>query len=239
MKPVTNAQFTTATLTSAKASGISVLSEELVRQSSPSAETTVRNSMVKDCVNFLDSQLLDSTVAANAGVNPAALTNGVTGTAATGTDVSDARANIAARIQAFSDLNYDIGELVIVMSQSMAFALGTMINSVGNPAFPGLGITGGSILGIPVVTGGNVGSQIVFIHAPSVLMADEGGVEVDISREASVELQETPTEPSDATTVLTSLWQATLVGIRVERFITWGKVRSTSVDRITSAAYVP
>ena len=47
-----------------------------------------------------------------------------------------------------------------------------------------------------------------------------------------------PVEPSDATTVLTSLWQANLVGIRAERFITWGKARSTAVDRITSAAYV-
>jgi hypothetical protein len=37
--------------------------------------------------------------------------------------------------------------------------------------------------------------------------------------------------------VLTSLWQANLVGLRVERFITWGKARSTAVDRITSAAY--
>lgn len=239
MKPVTNAQYAAVTLGSAKASGIVVLTEELVRQSSPSAEASVRDSMVKDCANFLDAQFLDSTVAAVANVNPASITNGVTGTAATGTDVADARSNIAARIQAFSDLNYDLGELVIIMSQSMAFALGTMVNSVGNPAFPGLGINGGSILGVPVITGGNVGSQIVFAIAPSILMADEGGIEVDVSREASVELQETPTEPSDATTVLTSLWQANLVGIRVERFISWGKARTTAVDRITSAAYVP
>jgi HK97 family phage major capsid protein/HK97 family phage prohead protease len=239
MKPVTNAQYAAVTLAFAKASGISVLTEELVRLSTPSAEAAVRDSLVKDCANFLDVQFLDSTVAAVSNVNPASITNGVTGTGASGADVADARTDIAARIKAFADANYNLDELVILMSQSMAFNLGTMVNAVGAPAFPGLGINGGSILGIPVVTGGNVGSQIVFVHAPSILMADEGGVEVDVSREASVELQDTPTEPSDASTVLTSLWQANLVGIRVERFITWGKARSTAVDRITSAAYVP
>jgi hypothetical protein len=63
-----------------------------------------------------------------------------------------------------------------------------MLNSVGNPAFPGLGLGGGSILGVPVVTSETVGAQIIFAHAPSILYADDGGVEIDISREASVQL---------------------------------------------------
>jgi hypothetical protein len=70
-------------------------------------------------------------------------------------------------------------------------------------------------------------------------MADENGVEIDISREASLQLDSAPTDPVDATATLTSLWQANLVALRVERWITWGKARSTSVDRITGVAYVP
>jgi hypothetical protein len=90
-----------------------------------------------------------------------------------------------------------------------------------------------------VVTSQAVGNQIIIAHAPSILIADESGVEVDISREASVYLDSAPTDPPDATAVLTSLWQANLVGLRVERYITWGKARSTAVDRITSVAYAP
>jgi HK97 family phage major capsid protein/HK97 family phage prohead protease len=239
MKPVTNAQYAAVTLGFAKASGIIVLTEELVKLSTPSAEAAVRDEMVKGVTQFLDGQFVDSSVAAVSNVNPASITNGVTGTGATGTDVADARSDIAARIGAFAAAGYPLSELVILMSESQAFALGTMVNSVGNPAFPGLGIGGGSILGVPVVTSETVGSQIILAHAPSILFADDGGVEIDISREASVELNDTPTEPSDASTVLTSLWQANLVGIRAERYISWGKARSTAVDRITSAAYVP
>jgi hypothetical protein len=125
------------------------------------------------------------------------------------------------------------------MSESQAFSLGLGLNAVGQPLFPGLTVSGGSLLGVPVVTSQAVGNQIIIAHAPSILIADESGVEIDISREASVYLDSAPTDPPDATAVLTSLWQANLVGLRVERYITWGKARSTAVDRITSVAYAP
>jgi HK97 family phage major capsid protein len=238
MKPVGNAQFASVTLGFAKASVIVVLTEELVKMSTPSAEAVVRDSLIKDMGQFLDGQFVNSAIAAVSNVNPASITNGVTGTAATGTDVADARSDLSARVQAFAAANYGLEGLVILISESQAFALSLMINSVGAPAFPGLGVGGGSVFGIPVVTSETVGSQIILVHAPSVLYADDGGVDISISREASVELDSVPVEPSDATTVLTSLWQANLVGIRAERFITWGKARATAVDRITSAAYV-
>lgn len=238
MKPVTNAQYASVTLGKAKASGIIVLTEELVRLSTPSAQEAVRDEMVKGITQFLDAQFVDTTVAAVANVNPASITNGVAGTAASGTTAAAARSDISARVGAFAAANFDLGGLVILMNQSMAFTLGMMVNAVGDPAFPGLGITGGSVLGIPVVTSEAVGTQIILAHAPSILIADEGGVEVDVSREASLHLDSVPTDPPDATTVLTSLWQANLVGIRAERFITWGKARSTAVDRIHTVAYV-
>jgi HK97 family phage major capsid protein len=239
MKPVTNAQYAAVTLAFAKASGIIVLTEELVRMSTPSAESAVRDELAKGIQQFLDTQLVDSTVAAVANVNPASITNAVTGTAAGGTTPAFARSDLAARVAAFAALGYPVNELVILMSESQAFNLGLALNAVGSPLFPGLTAAGGSIIGIPVVTSQAVGSQIIIAHAPSILMADENGVEIDISREASIQLDSAPTDPPDATAVLTSLWQANLVALRVERYITWGKARSTAVDRITSTAYVP
>jgi HK97 family phage major capsid protein len=238
-KPVTNAQYASVTLSFAKASGIIVLTEELVRLSTPSAEAAVRDELVKGAQAFLDVQLVDSTVAAVANVNPASITNGVTGTAAGGTTPAFARSDIAARIAAMVVLGYPVNELVILMSESIGFNLGLALNAVGSPLFPGLNASGGSIIGVPVVTSQAVGNQVIIVHAPSVLMADENGVEIDISREASLQLDSAPTDPPDATAVLTSLWQANLVALRVERWITWGKARSTAVDRITGVAYVP
>jgi HK97 family phage major capsid protein/HK97 family phage prohead protease len=236
-KPVTKAQFSAATIGHATAAGISVLTKQLIRLSTPDAQATVRDILVADCKAFLDTQFVDSSVAAVANVNPASITNGVTGTPASGTDVADARSDISARITAFATASYGLDGLVILMSQSQAFALGTMINSVGNPAFPGLGINGGSILGVPVVTSETVGSQIIFAHAPSILVADADGIEIDTSTDATLEMVDTPSDPADASTVYTSMFQNNMVAIRVERMISWGKARSTAVDRITSAAY--
>lgn len=239
LKPVTNAQYASVTLAKAKAAGIIVLTEELVRLSTPSAEEAIRDELLKGAQAFLDAQFVDSTVAAVANVNPASITNGVTGTAASAATMAAARTDIAARITAFAALGYPLSELVILMSESQAFALGLGLNAVGSPLFPGLTVTGGSILGVPVVASQAVGTQIVIAHTPSILIADENGMEIDISREASVYLDSAPTDPPDATAVLTSLWQANLVGLRVERYITWGKARSTAVDRITGVAYAP
>lgn len=238
-KPVTNAQYAAVTLSFAKASGIIVLTEELVRLSTPSAEAAVRDELVKGAQAFLDVQFVDSTVAAVANVNPASITNGVAGTAASAATPAAARTDIAARVAAMVALGYPANELVLMMSESIAFSLGLMLNAVGQPAFPGISVTGGNLLGMQVVVSQAVGNQIIVAHAPSILIADESGVEIDISREASLQLDSAPTDPPDATAVMTSLWQANLVALRVERWITWGKARSTAVDRITGVAYAP
>jgi HK97 family phage major capsid protein len=239
LKPVTNAQFSSVALALYKASGIIVLTEELVRSSAPSAELVVRNELRDGITRFLDLQFIDPAVAAVATVNPASITNGVAGTAASGTTEAAARADLRALIKTFVTNNIGLDGVVLLMNQSVAFTLGTIVNAVGAPAFPGITAQGGNILGIPVVTSNTITAAvgIIGVHAPSILLADEGGIEIDVSREASLHLDSAPTDPPDATAVYTSLWQANLVGLRVERFIAWGKARSTAVDRIHTVAY--
>jgi hypothetical protein len=84
-------------------------------------------------------------------------------------------------------------------------------------------------------------TRIVAVHAPSVLLADDGQTVIDISREASVIMDSAPstvTQAAGAASIYTSLWQANLVGIRAERWINWGKARATAVDMIHTIAYV-
>jgi hypothetical protein len=75
------------------------------------------------------------------------------------------------------------------------------------------------------------------VHAPSILFADEGGVQIDVSQEASVQMDSVPTNPSDATTVLVSFFQRNLVGLRAERMITWIRARAAAVHYTTAVAY--
>jgi HK97 family phage major capsid protein/HK97 family phage prohead protease len=237
-KPVSSAAYAAVTLDFAKAAGIIVLSKELVKLSTPSAEGLVRDELVEGMSQFLDLQFVDPAVAAVANVNPASITNGASTAAASGVTSAAARLDLAASVAVFTAANIPLTGSAWLMSDSNAFGIGLSVNALGQPLFPGMSITGGSIFGIPVIVSNNVGNRVILVHAPSILFADEGGVQIDVSEQASVQMDSAPDSPATATTVLVSLWQNNLVGLRAERMITWKRARTAAVRYITAAAYV-
>jgi hypothetical protein len=215
-----------------------VLTEELVRLSNPRAEETIRREMIAGVRQFLDGQLTTPAVAAVANVNPASITNGAPTAAASGSTAAAARADIVARIQTFTAAELSLSESEIWLNESNAFALANALNALGQPLFPGFtGQTGSILMGLRARVTNVVGTNVILVHTPSILFADDGGVNIDASREASLQMDSTPANPSDATTVLVSLWQRNMVGLRAERFISWTKARSAAVTYISAAAY--
>lgn len=236
-KPVGALAFSAVTLGIAKAAGIIVLTEELVRISSPSAETTVRQDMTAGMAQYLDTQFIDPSVAAVANVSPGSVTNGTTPITTAGTSPDNARTDLKALVAAFVTANLSTANAVFVMSEANAFALGSSMNALGQPLFPGMGAQGGTIFGIPVITSQSAGTTVALIDARGILMADDGGLTIDVSREASVQMDSAPTDPPTATTVFVSLWQANLVGLKAERYMNWKRGRLASV-KYTAASYV-
>jgi HK97 family phage major capsid protein len=232
-KPVTKLTFSAETLAIAKAAGIIVLTEELVRLSNPSAEALVRQDMIAGIAQFLDQQFLDPAVAAVAGVNPASITNG----AATAVATTNPLADIMGLINHFVTNNIAVEGVTFVMSPANALSLSFRTNLDGSPEFPGIGIGGGTYRGLNFVTSGTAGTNVIALQPALVLYADEGGVTVDASREASIQMDSAPASPADATTVLVSLWQMNCVGLRAERFVNWKRVGTNSVKYLTAAAW--
>lgn len=247
-KPVSKGALDTVTLDHAKVAGITFLTQELLRLSSPSAEAVMVNSLTKALTKLVDFDFLDPAKVAVANVSPASITNGVTPVAASGTSSAAFRADFAALLGAYTASNYSLADLVMVMSQSQALRLGLMRTDFAAREFPDINKDGGFIEGIPVVTSENIalntpatpssGHIMVAIAANSILLADDGGVEVDISTEASIQTSDAPDDPVAATTTFVSLWQNNLVGIRCERFITWVKARPGAVAYIAGANYI-
>jgi len=236
-KPVGNLQFASVTLGIAKAAGIIVISEELAKVSTPSAEGVVRNDMIRGMAQYLDQQFITPTVAAVTNVSPASITNLANGYATAGTSGDNARTDIKKAITLLTQANYPISETVLIMSEANAFALSTALTTNGVPVNPQMSAKGGTILGIPTVTSQAAGGVVALVHAPSILFADDGGVNIDVSREASVEMDTAPTSPISASSAYVSLWQANLIGLRAERFINWKRARTTAVV-YTTATYI-
>lgn len=234
-KPVGKLAFSSANLGIAKAAGIIVLTEELVRTSSPSAEAIVRNDMIKGIAQFLDQQFIDPAVAAVANVSPASITNGAPTIVSTGSAYKD----LAQLVAMLATANIPLGGIVLIMSETNGFTLGMIRDGNGNRLFPNVSASGGSVDGVTVVTS-NVAQNLVIAAQPDlILYADDGGVTIDVSREASVQMDTAPDSPPTATTVLTSLWQDNLVGLRAERFINWNRAIPASVAYATAAIYAP
>ena len=247
-KPVSSMAFDTVTLRWAKAAGIVVLTDELVRFSNPSAEAVVRADLVAAMAQFLDRQFVDPAVAAVTNVSPASITNGVTPVTPTGTTAAAFRADIKTLFATFLAANLSTTGGVWIMTQSQALSLAIMQNSLGQQVFPTMTSTntGGTLLGYPVVASENIpsttgspteGYPIIFAIAPEILLADDGQVIIDASNQASVQMDTAPDSPPTSSTSLVSLWQMNFTALRAERWINWLKRRTTAVAFIQYAHY--
>lgn len=244
-KPLSSLAFDSITLDFAKIAGIVVVTEELVRASDPSAEELIRRDLTQSIVAFMDSQFVDPTKAAT-GISPASITNGVTALVPSGTTAAAFMSDINRLFGQFLTNNLSLESAVLITTQQVAMRIGTLLNSFGQAMFPNVNANGGNILGVPVIVSENIpsttgspaeGWPIILVSAREILLADDGQVTVDASREASLQMETSPDSPPTASTLFQSLWQTNSVGIRAERFINWVKRRSTAVSYLQAAVY--
>jgi HK97 family phage major capsid protein/HK97 family phage prohead protease len=235
-KPVGKLAFATITLGITKCAGIIVITEELARNSSPDAESVIRKDMIAGIAAFLDLEFIDPSKAPVAGVAPGSVTNGVTPITSAGPTPANARTDIQAMANAMTALNISTAGAVLVLSETNAAALTNALNPLGQQLFPGMGQQGGTIMGYKAITSQAAGTTVSLMKPEQIMFADDGGVTIDISREASVQMDSAPMGTPDATVVLTNFWQNNLVGLRAERFINWKKAR-TGVVQYTVATY--
>jgi HK97 family phage prohead protease/HK97 family phage major capsid protein len=229
-KPVCKLAFATLTLGITKCAGIIAITEELAKISSPSAEDVIRADMIAGIAAFLDVEFTDPAKAPVANVSPGSITNGVTPITSAGTSPANGRTDIGALLAALTTAGLSAKGAVLLMSETNASALGGGLNPLGQPLFPSLTVAGGEARGVTVVTSQALGANVIALAPDSVFLADDGGVNIDVSREASVQMDSAPDNPALATTVFTSFWQANLVGLRAERFINWKKARTGCVQ---------
>ena len=234
-KPLTKFDFESITFGFAKVAAIAVLTDELIRFSNPAADALVRNALAEAVIARLDTDFIDPTKAEVANVSPASITNGIPGIPSTGNPDDDASAAFATFVTA--DLQPT--GAVWLMSSTTALSLSMRKNALGQKEYPDMTMLGGTFQGLPVIVSQYVGTQLVLVNAPDIYLADDGGVAVDMSREASLEMSTTPTGDSTTPTPveMVSMFQTNSVAIRAERWINWKRRRNAAVAVITNVNY--
>lgn len=238
-KPLTRMTAGRTELNPLKIATIAVQTMELIRDSSPSSDILIRNSLAKAIAKRSDLSFIDPTNAPSAGVRPGSILNGVAAianSAATGAD--GVREDVQALIGAFVTANNALQSGVWVMSATYALRLMMMLNPLGQREFPGITMQGGTFFELPVVVSNYLTDYVALVNAEDIWVADEGGVDIAMSTEASLEMDSAPAHNSDTPTPaeLVSMFQTNSVAFRAERTINWARRRASAVawmDNIT------
>lgn len=239
--PASAQDYSSVSLTPLKVAALSVVSNELLRDSSPSAEMLVRDALVEASAQKIDTHFFSTTAASN-GVSPAGILNGVTVGATGGATEAELIGDIVGLTRPFITAKYRLANLVWVTNPLVAMQISLMRNALGQNAFPSMSAEGGTLEGRRVYQGHNVGTGDLILMSPmDIWKIGNGGVTVEVSREASIEQDDTPTGASDSptgvSTKVVSMFQSESTAFKVVRSINWQKRRTGAVQYIGNASY--
>ncbi len=242
-KPLTSGNTNKTFLEPLKCANITVLTQELLMSAKISAEQYVQRELRNALIALIDVAFIDPGNSGSSGSKPASITNGADAiVASSGGDADDIRLDIRSLVQKFVNANMENGTIVLVMRTGDALAASMLMNALGQPEFPTIGMMGGSIAGLPVITSQSVPSGVIVAVQPSeIYFADEGGFMVDASDQASLLMTTDASSNHDSITPtdseVVSMWQTNSVAFRCERILNWARRRDTAVAYITGAAW--
>lgn len=238
-KPLTKFTVGRNEITPLKIAAIAVQTMELIRDSSPSSDILLRNSLAKAIAKRSDISFVDPTSAAVSGVRPASILNGVTPVAnSTATGADGVREDVQGIIGQFVAANNPLQSGVWLMGATYALRLMMMLNPLGQREFTGITMQGGTFFELPVIVSNYLGDYVALVNAEDIYLADEGGVDIAMSTEASLEMVDNPTQDSSAPTdtELVSMFQTNSVAFRAERTMNWARRRASAaawMDNVT------
>lgn len=213
-KPLTNPEFGDVKIKEHKLAAITVYTQELMRRSDPAVDILVRDDLIEASQILIDETFLG--VQAETDVIPAGVLNGVTAITASGTTAAAYDADLQQLEDNFLEANLSLDGSYYLMSETRASRMGRIRDALGNYYFSGMQGINKELNGRPVITSQTVGDKIALIKTSELLLAQDGGVDVSYSDQATLE---------DADGTIINLWQENKFAVRVEKFITWAKRR--------------
>lgn len=238
--PMSKPDFSAITLAPLKVGALTVISNELLRDSSPSAEMLVRDALVEALAQRIDATFI-STSAAVASVSPAGILNNIPGSTSKGTDN-------AGLLNDIKELRYDFiaaknsGGLVWVMNPALASSIGLMRNALGQKEFTEINEMGGMLEGSPVYVSDNVNANYLVLLKPSdIWKIGSGALEVSISEHATIEMADNPSAaslvPTDQSQGIVGMFQTESTAIKAVQSMNFARRRTSAVSWIKDADY--
>jgi hypothetical protein len=196
--------------------GLVVVTLELLRLNNVDVELWIRDQLVKALAEKLDRDFIDPTNTGTAGVTPAAVTS----------EQDQALDSPSEGIfEAHDKYTGDPMRSVIVMNPWRAAR-------VYGAARPDIGMRGGTLNGVPVLTTTGCPEEIIVLLDPAAIAVASEGAEIRMSGNASLEMETAPANasaPTVASSEQTSMFQTGSVAVIGSVFASWRVLRPESV----------
>lgn len=209
------------TLAERLAVAIVIVSDEIARLVGPAASALFAAELRSAVAAVTDAEFI------------ALVTDGIVGSAASGTTPAAIRTDFRTALASIS--TDSSSRIYVLMRSETAKSLSVAGNDVA--AFPEMTPTGGVLFGSPALVSDGLAAGTIALIDANAVAADGGTVTLDQTRQASIQMDGSPDSPETAATTLVSLWQQGLVGVQVSRWFGAELLRPTGVGLITGAAY--
>ena len=222
-KPITKLDLSSANdlVSPKKASAIVAVTKELLLLGDPSADQLFNKELSGAVVAATDKDFLTALIAINA-----PLTSGGAGAVI---------ADISALLGAIS--TGPTSHVFVVHRPEAIKKIMMLTTDTGGRVFPRVGLAGGDIApGLTLAASDQLAAGNAVAFSADGIAAAADTVVLDSSRNAILALDTAPTTPT-AATVMTSLFQSDMVGLRAERYFGFSVVRPTAVASLTGIAY--
>jgi hypothetical protein len=215
-KPITKLAFDQQTLDARKATAIVVINDELVRSVLPGAFSLFGDELRKGVARATDVDFLGRIIASDVEI-----------VTSTGPSLDAIIADLSTAL-VLIDVSAT-SKVYMIAPPTLIRAMALMRGTGGAPAFPELGILGGSISGVTVVASDALAGTVVILDATQ-CAADTGPIFLDASTQASLQLDD---DPSDGPQAVTSLFQTNQQALRAERLFASELLRSSGAAVIS------
>ena len=224
-KPISRLTLSGGTIDEIKVAAILVLTDELAKFGGPVAGDLFANELAAAVSVATDTAFV------------AILTAGATSIPSTGVTAEGVRNDLRALLAAIT--TNARSSLFLLVPSAVAKTLSVLHTNTGAAAFEGLGVNGGTIVpGLTVIVSDGVSAgTAVLVDASQVAAASET-MQLSASNEAIVQMDSSPDSPPVAGSVMTSLWQANLTGLKAERSFAATKLSTTGVAALSGISYV-
>lgn len=199
IKQASSAAFTQITIDPSKATGLIVVTNDLLKLTTGYAEGALKTSLERS-VSRITSAAAFATSDVT-GAPPSLLTN-----ATEVTSTGNPRGDLTELLDAFQG---DVERAVVVMSSSNAVFLSLQGGDIGGTDT--LTVRGGTLAGMPCVASSDVPDSVVAVIDPQRIAYGDDGVRIDTATHADIDV--------DGGKV--SLWQMNLTGFKAERYVSW------------------